>query len=71
MGNAVNCVEQYLAGLSSKRSSGSATPESSFYGALENLLNAVGAGLKPRVHAILPIKNRGAGIPDGGLFTPD
>jgi hypothetical protein len=68
---AVKYIEQYLSGLSSKRSSGSATPETSFYGTLENLLNAVGAELKPRVHAILPIKNRGAGIPDGGLLTPD
>jgi hypothetical protein len=37
--------------------------------ALANLLNGVGKSLKPRVQCILQLANRGAGQPDGGLFT--
>ncbi len=51
--------------------SGSGVAETSYYPPLSNLLNAVGATLKPKVRAIINIANRGAGIPDGGLFTPD
>ena len=44
--------------------------ETSSYGALETLLNSVGAKLKPSaVSCILHPKNKGKGIPDGGLFT--
>jgi hypothetical protein len=32
-------------------------------------LNAVGATLNPKVRVVINIKNRGAGLPDGGLFT--
>src|SRR6267143_2154124 len=39
--------------------------------ALAALLNEVGKSLKPRVRCIINPRNRGAGIPDGGLFTPD
>jgi len=45
--------------------------ETSYYGALDALLNEHGKMLKPRVRCILHIKNRGAGLPDGGLFTAD
>jgi hypothetical protein len=38
---------------------------------LASLLNEIGATLKPRVRCIINIKSQGAGIPDGGLFTPD
>jgi hypothetical protein len=34
-------------------------------------LNGIGKGLKPRVRCVINIKNRGAGIPDGGLFSAD
>lgn len=46
-------------------------PETSYDPALANLFNAVGKTLKPRVRCIINIANRGAGIPDGGLFTAD
>jgi hypothetical protein len=39
------------------------------YGALEALFNEVGKMLKPRVRCIINLKNRGAGLPDGGLFA--
>ncbi|MGD0076332.1 MAG: hypothetical protein ABSD31_18650 [Candidatus Binataceae bacterium] len=67
----MNPLESYLSELSRIRSSGSAAPEVSYYSALSNLLNEVGSQLKPRVRCILNPKNQGAGIPDGGLFTPD
>lgn len=64
-------VEKYLQHLLAIRSSGDATDESSYYTALNNLLDEVGKELKPRVRCILQLKNRGAGHPDGGLYTPD
>src|SRR5260370_38520461 len=61
----------YLNECRSRRSTGATTPETSLYGPLETLLNAVGHGLKPRVRCFMSLKNQGAGMPDGGLFTPD
>ena len=46
-------------------------PETSFYPALEGLLNEVGKTLSPKVRCIINLQNRGAGLPDGGLFTAD
>jgi len=67
----MDAVERYLRELRDLRSSGEAVDETSYYPALSNLLNSIGSTLKPAVKAILPIKNRGAGIPDGGFFTAD
>lgn len=53
------------------RSSGEAVPETSYYGALEKLLNDIGKTLKPKVRCVINIRNRSAGIPDGGFFTAD
>ena len=61
-------LETYLAEISTLRG---ATKETSGYPALANLLNAIGHTLKPKVRCIIHPKNSGAGIPDGGLFTPD
>jgi hypothetical protein len=51
--------------------SGSGVKETSYYGTLANLFNEVGKTLKPRVRCIINIANKGAGLPDGGFFTPD
>jgi hypothetical protein len=67
----MNLLQEYLHELHEIRSSGSAVKETSYYPAISNLLNGIGKLLKPRVRCIINIKNRGAGIPDGGLFTPD
>jgi hypothetical protein len=67
----MNPLETYISELRDLRSSGAAVRETSGYPALANLLNDVGRALKPRVRCIINIKNRGAGIPDGGLFTVD
>jgi len=62
-------LETYLEELGASR--GVATKETSGYGALAALLNAAGHTLKPKVRCIIHPKNSGAGLPDGGLFTPD
>src|SRR5438552_2882307 len=64
-------LETYLSELREIRSTGAATKETSFYPALFNLLNVIGEALKPRVRCVMNLKNFGAGLPDGGLFTPD
>lgn len=50
------------------QSTGAGVAKTSYYPALFNLLGAVGAALKPRVHAVNHLSNLGAGIPDGGFF---
>ncbi|MBA3247014.1 MAG: N-6 DNA methylase, partial [Pyrinomonadaceae bacterium] len=62
-------LETYLRDLRDTRATGEAVKETSFYPALATLLNAVGAELNPKVRAVINLKNRGAGLPDGGLFT--
>lgn len=51
------------------RSTGSATGETFFFGALRTLLNEVGKTLKPRVIANGQLRNQGGGHPDSGLYT--
>ncbi|MFB3892985.1 MAG: type ISP restriction/modification enzyme [Phycisphaerae bacterium] len=67
----MNPLETYLRELRDIHSSGAAVPETSYYGPLERLLNETGKTLKPKVRCIINLANRGAGVPDGGLFTPD
>ncbi|HEX8423211.1 MAG TPA: type ISP restriction/modification enzyme, partial [Pyrinomonadaceae bacterium] len=62
-------LEKYLQELRDARRTGEAVKETSFYPALSNILNAVGERLSPKVRAVINLKNRGAGLPDGGLFT--
>jgi hypothetical protein len=64
-------LESYLRDLQEIRSTGAAVKETSFYPPLANLLNAVGQQLRPRVRCVINLRNQGAGLPDGGLFTPD
>ncbi len=47
------------------------TGELSFYAALENLFNTVGEEQSPAVRCVMNLKDIGAGLPDGGLFTDD
>ena len=62
-------VEAYFADLGLVRASGGATGERSSYGPLANLLNAVGATLKPKVFCVQELADQGAGHPDFGLYT--
>jgi hypothetical protein len=67
----MNPLETYIRELYDIRSTGAATAETAYYPALSNMLNEVGKTLKPKVRCSINLKNRGAGLPDGGLFTPD
>ena len=62
-------VETYLSDLRQVRASGGATGERSSYGPLANLLNAVGATLKPKVFCVGELADQGAGHPDFGLYS--
>ena len=62
-------VEAYFADLARVHASGGATGERSSYGPLANLLNAVGATLKPKVFCVGELADQGAGHPDFGLYA--
>ena len=62
-------VEAYFADLRRVRASGGATGERSIYGPLANLLNTVGATLKPKVFCVGELADQGAGHPDFGLYA--
>lgn len=51
------------------RSTGGATSETSYYSALENLLNEIGGLLDPEVICNGQLKNQGAGHPDFGMYS--
>ena len=62
-------VETYFDDLRRVRASGGSTGERSSYGPLANLLNAVGATLKPKMFCVGELADQGAGHPDFGLYT--
>ena len=62
-------VESYFADLGRVRASGGATGERSSYGPLANLLNTVGATLKPKVFCVGELADHGVGHPDFGLYA--
>ena len=55
----VAAVEAYFADLRRVRASGGATGERSYYPALEGLLRAVGATLKPKVFCVQELAGSG------------
>lgn len=64
-------LEQFLSAVRGIHVSGAGTKETSYYTAIDNLLDGVGEGLRPKVRCIMQLKNLGAGNPDGGLFAAD
>ena len=62
-------VETYFTELRRMRASGGSTGERSSYGPLANLLNAVGATLRPKVFCVGELAEQGAGHPDFGLYA--
>ena len=64
-------LEAFLFACLSVHRTGGGTGETSYYTPINNLLDAVGASLQPRVRCIMQLKNLGAGSPDGGLFTSE
>ena len=65
----VLAVGAYLDDLRRIRASGGGTDERSYYPPLTNLLNAVGAGLRPKVFCVSELAQQGAGHPDLGLYA--
>jgi hypothetical protein len=65
----VHPLETYLRDLSEAHAAG--VPETTHYSGLRALFNEIGSKLKPKVRCIINPKDEGAGIPDGGLYTPD
>lgn len=64
-------VEQYLRDIGAIRATGAGTGETSYYPALSTLLNEIGSKLSPKVRCVIQLKNKGGGMPDGGMFTAD
>ncbi|HSO45587.1 MAG TPA: N-6 DNA methylase, partial [Rhodoferax sp.] len=64
-------LEEFLSAVRGVHSTSGGTKETSFYTALNNLLDGIGHSLKPKVRCVMQLKNLGAGNPDGGLFTAD
>ena len=64
-----SAVKEYFSDLRRIRASGGATSELSTYPALANLINAVGATLRPKVFCVVELANQGAGHPDIGLYA--
>lgn len=62
-------LETYLAECRAVRATGANVPETSYYPPLAALLSEVGRHLKPKVRCFMGLKDQGAGMPDGGLFT--
>ena len=62
-------VGDYLRRMAEIHGTGGATAETSYYGALENLLNAIGQTLRPRVVCNGQLRDLGAGHPDFGLYA--
>ena len=67
--NPTSAVAAYFAELRRIQASGGATGERSAYGALTDLLNAVGDTLRPKVFCVPELADQGAGHPDFGLYT--
>ena len=62
-------VEAYFSDLGRVRASGGATGERSSYGPVANLLNTIGATLRPKVFCVGELADQGAGHPDFGLYA--
>lgn len=64
-------LERFLSASKSVHNTRGGIKETSYYTAINNLLDGVGHTLKPKVRCVMQLKNLGAGNPDGGLFTAD
>ncbi|MCR5890463.1 N-6 DNA methylase [Hymenobacter sp. J193] len=62
-------LTRYLRDLYFIHQTGGGTEETSFYGPLENLLNAIGETLRQPVRSVFQLQDLGAGRPDFGLFA--
>src|ERR1051325_6592510 len=65
----MSALEHYLRELRDIHATGENVKETSFYPPLSNLLKTIGTTMNPKITVVINPKNRGAGLPDGGLFT--
>ena len=65
----IAAIETYFIDLARVHASGGATGERSIYGPLANLLDTVGATLKPKVFCVGEPADQGAGHPAFALYT--
>lgn len=61
-------LDLYLDAIARIRATAAGTAETSYYPAIERVLNEVGSRLKPAVFCLAQPAGRAAGIPDFGLF---
>jgi len=66
-----NLIKRYLTDIGEIHRTGAHVAETSFYPPLEQLLTEIGKALSPKVRCVINLANRGAGLPDGGLFSAD
>ena len=64
-------LEVFLNAVRGVHGTSGGTKETSYYTAINNVLDGAGHTLKPKVRCVMQLKNLGAGNPDGGLFTAD
>src|SRR5688500_16026733 len=64
----VRALARYVDRLKRIAILGAGTPERSYYPPLAELLDAVGADLRPRRFSVAELQDRGAGFPDYGVF---
>ena len=64
-----SAVGDYFADIARIRASGGATPERSYYPPLNNLLNAIGDTLRPKVSCVTELGQSGADHPDLALYA--
>ena len=62
-------VEEYLKDVRDIRSSGGATAEMSYYGAIERLFRSIGQTLRPKVFCVPQPIDQGAGHPDFSFYA--
>lgn len=65
----ISAAEAYFNDLRQERATGGVTDERSYYPALEHLLRAVGATLKPKVFCVQELADQEAGHPDFALYA--
>jgi hypothetical protein len=59
----------YLGEVARVYATGAGTAETSYYGALQGVLNTIGAELHPRIYCLSQMSGGSAGFPDFGLFV--
>jgi Type ISP C-terminal specificity domain/N-6 DNA Methylase len=64
-------LDIFLSAIRAVHATQGGTKETSYYTALNNLFDSIGDALKPKVRAVMQLKNLDAGNPDGGFFTQD